>query len=249
MKKYPSSAFLPSLAFIIACALFMASCAKPPATRAPAKKYINVFEAIQKGDLSAVKAFMKKDPGAVNRLVPLGSRMVLPLHEALLTKHRDIALWLIGEGADVNAKDDAGETPLESAILYSDKDMVALLIDRGADVNLQGMAGFSPLERACTGNERIDVVRLLIEKGAQLDTQDNAGATALMSACGWELKESAALLLEKGAKVTVRDSSGKTALDYALLGKNKEIVAMLKAHGAQPGAPVKKQPAKKKEKP
>ena len=39
-----------------------------------------------------------------------------PLHWAAWGNARETAEWLVGRGADIHAKDNAGETPLDEAI-------------------------------------------------------------------------------------------------------------------------------------
>lgn len=65
-----------------------------------------------------------------------------PLHWAAAKGNEDVAELLIGQGADVNAKDEKGRTPLH---YIDDKDTAELLIAKGADVSAKGKYGNTPL--------------------------------------------------------------------------------------------------------
>ena len=59
----------------------------------------------------------------------------LSLREAVLNDDLPMAQLLTDNGADVNAKDNDGNTPLHVAAEFSSPAMVQFLIDRGADLN------------------------------------------------------------------------------------------------------------------
>lgn len=53
------------------------------------------------------------------------------------TTPRDVLKALIDAGADINARDDAGNTLLMNAVTWDDKNMVNLLLELGADKHLE----------------------------------------------------------------------------------------------------------------
>lgn len=73
------------------------------------------------------------------------------------------AMQLIGKGADVNAKDNNGNTPLHWAAKDGQKEVAALLIEKGADVNAKDEDGTPLLIAKKQGNS--DLVELLRSKG------------------------------------------------------------------------------------
>ena len=67
----------------------------------------------------------------------------------------------INESADVNAKNNIGETPLAKASLSwsrSAKEIVELLISKGADVNAKDDGGWTPLDLARHNPETADLL-------------------------------------------------------------------------------------------
>ena len=57
-------------------------------------------------------------------------------------------------GADLNAKEEDGETPLHAAVFKGHKEIVELLIEKGADVNAKAGFGSTPLHDAAFSDLR-----------------------------------------------------------------------------------------------
>lgn len=72
-----------------------------------------VFDAAQNGDLRMVKALIKRNP---NLVFSKDDRGATPLFWAAFYGHLDVVEFLLANGADVNARDDHGETPLTTAV-------------------------------------------------------------------------------------------------------------------------------------
>ncbi len=103
--------------------------------------------------------------------------------------------YLIERGADVNAKEQYGNTPLHWASIENRIELAKLLIERGADVNAKRNDEETPLHTASWKN-RIETAKLLIEKGADLEAKCNKGKTPFDWARSDEMKE----LLQKYMK-------------------------------------------------
>src|SRR6266550_2772177 len=134
---------------------------------------------------------------------------------------------LLGEGADANAKDNAGWTALIWAAYFGRTDTVRALLDKGADVNAKGKDGMTALMNAASADYR-DIVHSLLEKGADVNAKSKAGRTALMSAADLGHLDTVRALLEQGADVDAKDKKGDTALRLAEKYKYSSIVALLR---------------------
>jgi len=67
----------------------------------PRRLVYPIHSAAQKGDLAKVKALIAQDPPRIGE----GQMGATPLHMAARKDHKDVAEFLLGERADVNAKD------------------------------------------------------------------------------------------------------------------------------------------------
>ena len=95
-----------------------------------------------------------------------------PLSCAVCWGRTDVVKVLIDNGADVNAKDDSGDTPLHWAAFTGARKITRMLIAAGADVNAKDSEGWTPLHMAALhGQGRI--VRMLLAAGADPNISDN----------------------------------------------------------------------------
>ncbi|HQP04983.1 MAG TPA: ankyrin repeat domain-containing protein, partial [Bacteroidales bacterium] len=131
----------------------------------------------------------------------------------------EIAQLLIEKGANVNARNEYGETPLHFASKEGSFEIAQLLIERGANVNAKAKYSHTPLHYASEGY--LDIAKLLIEKGADVnakisdDLRYYAGYTPLHFASKEGSFEIAQLLIEKGADVNAKNEFGETPLHLA----------------------------------
>jgi ankyrin repeat protein len=140
----------------------------------------------------------------------------------------------LARGADVNARDAAGNTPLIHAAAYGDAAFVRLLIDRGADVNATNAAGATALMRAAADFEK---VRCLLERGAEVNAHSALGNTALLLAARpAHSHRTVGLLLARGADARATNQFGATALMAAAAGGDGQTVKLLLKQGAEVNA-------------
>ncbi|XP_078507401.1 B-cell lymphoma 3 protein [Lissotriton helveticus] len=105
-----------------------------------------------------------------------------PLHVAVEASDPDLVLFLLHQGADIDAVDiKSGRSPLTHAVENSSVDMVALLIRNGANVNSQTYSGNTALHSA-SGRGLLDIVRALVKNGADSSIKNYHNDTALMVA-------------------------------------------------------------------
>jgi ankyrin repeat protein len=167
----------------------------------------------------------------------------------------------IDVGANVDAKDQKGQTSLHYAAkagqiqvaellianganvnagddwtplqeaAYNSKEMVELLLAKGADIK---PGKWTALHSALDA-ERFDIVELLLAKGVDANITDDKGRTPLHIAALYVARrypKIVELLISNGADINARDNNGKTALSYAVENVYPEIVELLIAKGA-----------------
>jgi ankyrin repeat protein len=169
---------------------------------------------------------------------------------------------LINGGANVDAKDQKGQTALHYAAkageipvaklliangadvnagddwtplveaAYCSKEMVELLLAEGADIN----TGKWPALHGALDARRFDIVDLLLAKGADANIRDDKGNTPLhiaASYAAWSFPKIVELLISNGADINAKDNNGNTALMYAMRNTQSQIVEILRKHGAK----------------
>lgn len=97
------------------------------------------------------------------------------LHDLVREKSPIVEAW-IEKGADVNARNRAGETPLHFAVRNNDTQGVLLLCKKGCDVNIPFSNGEFPLHLAAE-KENLEMVEALCDAGADRIAKDADGRT------------------------------------------------------------------------
>ena len=87
---------------------------------------------------------------------------------------------LLGQGVDVNAKEEDGWTPLHHAVFWSNNvDILKCLVSRGADVNAKNNDGETPLHFVAGRRKNVDMLKYLISVGADANAKDKFGKMPL----------------------------------------------------------------------
>ena len=76
---------------------------------------------------------------------------------------------LLEAGADVNARNEDGESALHFAALYGDPTLMAAILRAGADVNSRDAVGLTPLHWLCRKSPSAQSVQLLLRNGAAVN--------------------------------------------------------------------------------
>jgi ankyrin repeat protein len=141
-----------------------------------------------------------------------------------------IAKVLIANGAEINVKDNFGETPLLLAAYSGYIDVVQLLLDNKAEINSKANDGAIPLHLAAAKGHK-DVVELLLANKAEVNAKDNDGWTTLHYAASGGDKDVVELLLAKGLDVNAKANDGRTPLHLATAKGHADVAELLRQHG------------------
>lgn len=153
---------------------------------------------------------------------------------------REVALWLLDLGADLNKPTYIDLTPMSYAVQSAPPDLVRELFNRGGDVQ-RGQLLQHALDRPA---DIIEVLGILLDRGAPLNAimYENHEASRRLypfMEFGTPLHKAASLgkadvvryLLERGADVASRNAKGRTAMECAERAGHDEVVGMLESAG------------------
>lgn len=205
-----------------------------------------IHDAAAAGDLDRVTALLAAD---ATLLESKDNRGMTPLARACFggppsfNEQLEVALFLIDQGANVNAKENSGYTPLHRVIYSRGKNLALIrrLLEAGADVNASGSNGRTPLNSAAQ-SDNLDVARVLIAHGADLNagndyhgpinTGDIAGSILQVAIRYSPGEAMARLLVESGATPGQKDAFGNTEIHLAAMRGYADLVHLLIEHGA-----------------
>lgn len=201
--------------------------------------------AVSSGPLNTsdlAKAIYDQDLQAVLELLAIGAdpnenkaeeeESVPVLFIAVDEGNIDIVRALLNFGADIHAKDRAGNKILFWIDDDTPSELVELLISYNADVNaVDDSDDETSVLLYAIEHSTVDSVRKLVEAGANVNYTDKKGWTPLMIAAYEDDIEMVRTLLKAGADVHARNLDGETAWDQTA---EEEIEKLLESHGAIP---------------
>ncbi|KAA8572388.1 hypothetical protein EYC84_003010 [Monilinia fructicola] len=139
---------------------------------------------------------------------------------AIISKYPD------SKGANIDLKDNDGDTALIFAILRAKKELAEALLLKKANVDIQNNHGATALHCVEYGISQ-KVIDLLVEKVANVDLKTNDGDTALIWAILRNNNELAEALLLKKANVNIQNNHGATALHCVEYGISQKVIDLL----------------------
>ncbi|RYZ75467.1 MAG: ankyrin repeat domain-containing protein [Proteobacteria bacterium] len=125
---------------------------------------------IEDGDLEAFMSLVEEDRSIIRKTLA-DDAPEQPLHYAIWQNQTEIALFLIEQGADVNAGGELGRTPLHYAAIHGRVDLAKILLEKGANPNSKDQGNLTPLFFAApSGVEGAkEIARHLVTIGAEAD--------------------------------------------------------------------------------
>jgi len=193
----------------------------------------DIFDALRKGDVEAVKTIVEAAPRLVDARDGDGRT---PLHCAAAAGNADLVGYLVSKGAKLEIQDAHHKTPLLLAAMSDRTDAVAVLLKSGAALEARDDYLRTALILCARERGQASTGRLLIEAGADVNAVDKFGDAALGLAAWRGKAEFIDLLLEKGAglpaggptwqgMVVEAASHGLTALFRRLTDKGQDLKA------------------------
>ncbi len=141
--------------------------------------------------------------------------------------HTDCVEYLLQNGAQLDLKDQSGESALHMAALGGHLEVMKRLVDGGADVNQWDRWERTPLMWA-VDRGHTEFVEYLLQIGAQVDKKDHLGCTALHLAADRGHLEVMKRLVDGRADVNQRDRKlNRTPLMYAAELGHRDCVEYL----------------------
>ncbi|MBK8901048.1 MAG: ankyrin repeat domain-containing protein [Anaerolineaceae bacterium] len=140
----------------------------------------DVFAAAALGDLVRLQFLAGEWPGYLNLFARDG---FTPLQLACYFNQETAALWLIEQGADVNAvaKNKMKIAPIHATATHGNLAILRALLEKGADVNAAQEGGYTAVHQAAHRNN-VPMAQLLLEFGADPHQPDANDQTALQLA-------------------------------------------------------------------
>ncbi len=155
------------------------------------------------------------------------------LIEACNANALEIANYLIGLEADIDAADTIHYTSLCWAVINRNRELTRLLVEKNADVNHRCNNGSTPFLLAVE-RDSLPMIQYLAGHGADVGMADSSGMTALHRATISNKINVVGYLLGLGIPVDAKNNDGMTALHFASIYGRQEIGKMLVQHGASP---------------
>lgn len=186
-----------------------------------------------------VAAAFRNNPDEVKKLLIKGADVdevdkdvdATALAEAVAHGNLEMVTTLIDAGADVNRRNNLGQTALMFLTDDSNVAVVRALIAAGAEVNLRDESDQTALMSAANLEDGA-ILQALLEEKAEVNVSSTSGQTALMVATGQGIAANVRALLTAGAYVNARDEDGETALTKAIDNEHPEIARLLISFGA-----------------
>lgn len=173
--------------------------------------------------------------GILKKVIPLLEKLDLNrlLIEACRKNDEYKIKRLLKMRANVNVRDENGESVLQIVYNNNNIEMVKYLLDNGANINMQYNTGATLLFEACRKND-FEFVKYLINKIERVDEKNfNKDDCELLDNLIYKISRFVKKDEEYGRfELNIKDVEGNTPLFMAVKNDNKEMVKYLLKHGA-----------------
>ena len=175
------------------------------------------------GQLQILKLFVNYAPESVDVQDTL---LRTPLIWASLKGHIQCVMYLLQNGANIEAQDQTGLSPLFASLAEARCAVARLLVSYGANIHIIDLVCYTPLHYA-VGLGDVQLVKDLLEVGVEIDATDVDNWTPFYMAVIYEKYSILPLLISKGADVNIKDNMGSTPLMQVAYNNNVKMAGWL----------------------
>ncbi|ORX59263.1 ankyrin [Piromyces finnis] len=196
-----------------------------------------VFHKIcEKNDFNNKKliTYFKEKGVNINRVNKDGDSPLITLSK--YTAISEAVPILLKNGADINIRNNNGETALLASCKYGYYDVSKMLIDCGADVNIPDNEGNTPLLVSCYKERFLhnkDLVEYLIEHGADINKANKNGRIPFHEIVYYANNCLINYFIDHEADINKMDNNGINSLKIARSINNEDCIKNLISHGAK----------------
>lgn len=192
--------------------------------------FVILANAATKYSQSLQQAIVKNDTKKITKLFKKCSEIekANALIFASANCNKNMVLFILDSGVDVNAIGDNKSNALISAVSVVENDeIIKLLLESGADINAYDEKGENAFHKALKAKNNIESIKLLLDNGCDVNSKVfDSEKTPLIYAVIYD-DSKVSYLIEKGANVNDSDKSGMSALNYAVKNNNKNVAEKL----------------------
>jgi ankyrin repeat protein len=186
-----------------------------------------IHHAAKVGNIPAAK-FLKKNGLNLHEQTP---GAITPLMISLAYQQNEMALWLLKEGANINARDALGQAVLHYVARFSESEILRMLLKHHPTMNSPDKNGRTPLHYAALLG-RDEMVKALLKFGAIAVFKDNGHCSPIHHAAMGHHIKVVETFLNYGVHVDELDVVGRTPLHLAVVLGNVKMVNLLLSWGA-----------------
>ena len=184
----------------------------------------HLFALLARGDFTAFKLALEKDPSLLN----LDTRLVGSTAAHVAAAYDDVGAlsFLADKGTALDIEGRPGVSPLMVAAVNGSSRSMGFLISKGVQLEAHDALGSTALAYATKGSH-IQAAEALLAAGAKVDAADGQGQTPLHVAALAGDVGFVKFLLKAGAGIDIKDSAGRTPLHVATFSRSLEVVKEL----------------------